>query len=76
VAQLTIYLDQQTIERIENAAAERKVSVSRWVREKIESALRDDWPESFSRVFGSLADTDFDVPEDLDFGNDVMRSKM
>lgn len=73
MAQLTIYIDQDTIRKIENAAAENKVSVSRWVRDRIETALKDQWPASFSRLFGALAETDFKEPEELDYENDVPR---
>ena len=76
MAQLTIYLDQDTIRKIENAAAERKVSVSSWVREKIQTALLDEWPESYSRLFGSLAGTDFNEPEDLNITGDIPREKL
>jgi hypothetical protein len=76
MAQLTIYLDQATIRKIENAAAERKVSVSSWVREKIQTALLDEWPASFFQLFGSLSDTDFEEPEELDFNADIPREKL
>ena len=76
MAQLTIYIDKDTIRKIENAAAESKVSVSRWVRERIETALKDQWPVSFSRLFGALAGTDFEEPEELDFKNDLSRQKI
>ena len=76
MAQLTIYIDQDTIRKIENAAAENKVSVSRWVRDRIETALKDQWPASFSRLFGALSGTDFEEPEELDYKNDASREKI
>jgi hypothetical protein len=76
MAQLTIYIDQDTIRKIENAAAESNVSVSRWVRDRIETALKDQWPASFSRLFGALSGTDFEEPEELDYKNDASREKI
>jgi hypothetical protein len=76
MAQLTIYLNQETLQKIENAAAESEVSVSRWVRDKIESALCNEWPASFSRLFGSLAETDLEEPEELDFNDDIPRETL
>jgi hypothetical protein len=76
MAQLTIYIDKETIQKIENAAIERKVSVSRFVRDTIQSALEDQWPASYSRLFGALADTDFGEPEELADGSDVPRESL
>ena len=67
MAQLTIYIDTETLRKIKNAAAERGISISKWVREKIEIALRDEWPKSFFQLFGALKDTDLEEPEELDF---------
>ncbi|MEE8589820.1 MAG: toxin-antitoxin system, antitoxin component [Spirochaetia bacterium] len=76
MAQLTIYLDSETLRKIESAAAESSVSISKWVREKIEIALRDEWPESFSRIFGALRETDLVEPGELDFRIDVSRGQL
>ena len=76
MAQLTIYIDKETIEKIENAATERKVSVSRWVRDTIQAALKDQWPASYSRLFGALAETDFTEPDELDYDSDVPRKSL
>jgi len=73
MAQLTVYIDQETIQKIEHAAAESSVSVSRWVRDTIQAALKDQWPSSFSRLFGVLAGTDFEEPEELDYEKEVPR---
>jgi len=76
MAQLTIYLDTETLRKIENAAAESSVSISKWVREKIEIALRDEWPEAFFQLFGALREVDLVEPKELDFTNDVARAKL
>jgi len=76
MAQLTIYLDTETLRKIENAAAESGVSISKWVREKIEIALRDEWPEAFFQLFGALREVDLVEPKELDFTNDVARDKL
>jgi hypothetical protein len=76
MAQLTIYLDSETLRKIENAAAERGVSISKWVREKIEIALRDEWPQSFFELFGAIGETDLEKPKKLNFATDVPRTKL
>ena len=76
MAQLTIYLDSETLRKIESAAAASSVSISKWVREKIEITLRDEWPESFFQLFGALGEIDLEEPKELDFITDVARTKL
>lgn len=76
MAQLTIYLDSETLRKIESAAAASSVSISKWVREKIEISLRDEWPESFFQLFGALREADLEEPKELDFTTDVARMKL
>jgi hypothetical protein len=73
MAQLTIYLDNDTINKIEKAASDANVSVSKWVRDKLELILENDWPESYFTVFGTLNDNDIDEPEELHPCNDIKR---
>lgn len=76
MAQLTIYIDQETIQKIEKAAAANRVSVSRWVRDTIQAVLEDRWPASYARLFGALKDTDLEEPEQLDDRDDAPRETM
>ncbi len=47
MAQLTVYLDSEVLNRIEAAAVKSNLSVSKWVREKLENALKNEWPASY-----------------------------
>lgn len=76
MAQLTIYLDTQIIKKIEEAAREENLSVSKWVRQKLEYALNKEWPNSYFSLFGSLKDSDLKEAEEIDFTNDVQREKL
>ncbi|MBN1798842.1 MAG: ribbon-helix-helix protein, CopG family [Spirochaetales bacterium] len=73
MAQLTIYLDDDTINKIEKAAEDCHSSVSKWVRENLKKVLENDWPDSYFNIFGSLDDTDLSEPEEIDPGNDIKR---
>jgi hypothetical protein len=75
MARLTIYLDSETLRRTRSAATEHGISISKWVREKIEIALRDEWPESFFQLFGALRETDWEEPGEVDFRSDVFRGQ-
>ena len=75
MAQITIYIDSETLRRIESAATESGVSISKWVCEKIEIALRDEWPKSLFQLFGALRETDLEELKEIDFTTDVARTK-
>ena len=75
MAQLTIYLDEET-QRKAKAAAEREGrSLSSWARDCLSEAARDvdDWPKNFAGLFGSLAGESFDEPEEIASGIDTQR---
>lgn len=56
MAQVTIYLDEQTEEQMDQAAKEAGVSRSRWVADLIREKTASEWPESVRRLAGSWAD--------------------
>jgi hypothetical protein len=77
MAQVTIYLDEETEERMKRAAEDAGVSRSRWVAEVIREKTASEWPESFRRLIGTWGD---DFPE-LDeirsgLGEDVPREPL
>ena len=76
MAQLTIYLDDDSIQRIEAAAAREKSSVSKWVKTRLVDALDSKWPHGYFELFGSLADGDFSRPAQLDPGLDASRETL
>ncbi|MBN1696241.1 MAG: hypothetical protein JW881_01895 [Spirochaetales bacterium] len=76
MAQLTIYLDNKTIKKIEKTARESNVSVSKWVRDKLELIMENDWPESYFSVFGTLDDNDIDEPKAPHPDDDVKRESL
>ena len=76
MAQLTIYLDDETAKRIEQEAKAQHSSVSKWVKSKIIQFFQKEWPEDFKTILGSLKDSDLQVPEELPSGNDTPREKL
>ena len=65
MGQLTIYLDDETRQRVDKAAELSGKSVSAWVKAKIDQALTESWPEGYFSLFGSLKDRDLKRPENL-----------
>lgn len=76
MAQLTVYLDSEVLNRIEAAAVKSNLSVSKWVREKLENALKNEWPASYFSLFGAIKDFDLQEAEEIDFEQDIKREKL
>jgi len=68
MATLTIYLDEETLDRVESAARSEGSSVSGWARRHLDAACRagSEWPADFFDLFGSAADDpSFEAPEEI-----------
>lgn len=77
MAQVTIYLDEETERRMDRAAKEAGVSRSRWVAEAIRDRTRNEWPRSFRRLIGTWGD-EFPELEEIRkaLGEDVPRRRL
>ena len=53
MAQVTLYLDEDTQAKAKIAAKDSGLSVSRWVARLIREKTADGWPESVSRLAGA-----------------------
>lgn len=73
MAQVTLYLDAETEQRMKAAARSAGISNSRWVAELIRSRTASEWPESVRRLAGAWPD--FPTAEELRAGlpDDVPR---
>lgn len=56
MTQLAVYLDEETATLLEEASQRAKISRSAWVREAIQSHLRNRLPESFFATLGTWED--------------------
>ena len=73
MAQLTVYIDEQTRSQIEIAAKNANSSVSQWVKARLTEALQKTWPENYFELFGSLRGSDLERPPELRFEDDSRR---
>lgn len=70
MGQITIYLDNQSEQRLRAAAAEANMPVSRWLAELVREKTRAQWPLSVREAAGSWSDFPdaeelrADLPED------------
>ena len=76
MAQVTLYLDEETIERVRNAARASGVSQSRWLADLVRERTAREWPDAVRELAGSWGD--FPEAEDLRrfSGRDVERERL
>ena len=59
--QLSLYVSESILRKIEAAAKLEKKSLSKWVSEKLDETLTRTWPRTFSDLFGSIQDDTFNI---------------
>jgi len=59
--QVSLYIDERTLKRIQTAAKTENLSLSRYVSQKLRATLEDEWPDNYSDLFGSVTDPSFGV---------------
>ncbi len=57
--QLSIYLDAETIKKIEKAAEIEDMSISTWVNARLSEHLENNWPDNYANLYGSIKDDSF-----------------
>jgi hypothetical protein len=75
MAQITLYLDEETAARMKKAAKAAGVSQSRWVAELVRRKTASEWPEAVKRLAGAW--TEIETAEKLrkGIGKDVPRQR-
>jgi hypothetical protein len=71
--QISLYIDDDTLEKIAEIAKSENLSISKWVGGNIKSLIKNRYPEDFFSLFGTLKDENFQRPEELDPKNDHKR---
>ncbi len=74
--QISLYIDEKTLRKIEKAAKAEKKSISKWVSSKIKSSLENKWPKDYFNLFGSIKDPSFNEPDDLKEKTNLKRESL
>ena len=72
--QISLYIDEPTLKKIENAAMRQHVSISKWVAEQLRARVEPVYPVDYENLFGSIDDDTFAEPKNLSFGSDTPRA--
>ena len=73
--QISLYIDKETLNKIEKAANRENISISKWVGKNIKKVIKDDYPEGYFDLFGSISDESFDI-KTLSFKHDSERESL
>jgi hypothetical protein len=74
MAQVTIYIDDPLLKKIEASAKAEKKSLSAWVRAKLEESLSRGWNQEFLDTYGAWANLDaMERPAQPELGDDAPR---
>ncbi len=67
--QLSLYLDESTMESVRAAAAARNTTLSKYVSGVLREREEEDhrWPQSFFDLYGSCSDEDLAAPADVPY---------
>ncbi len=71
--QISLYIDEPTLKKVENAALKQHVSISKWVAEQIRTRVEPIYPVNFENLFGSITDETFTRPNEISFKMDSKR---
>jgi hypothetical protein len=74
--QVSFYIDEETLRKVETAAKMARLSISKWVMEQIRSRVGPVYPEGFESLFGSVDTGDLIRPEELPDEHDSAREAL
>ena len=73
--QISLYIDESTLRKVEGAASRQHVSISKWVAEQIRAKVEQVFPKNFENLFGSISDESFSRPIELNPSSDSLREQ-
>jgi len=74
--QISLYIDEETLEKIKAAASREHISISKWVAYRIRSQVEPEYPAYFDELFGSIDDETFTEPEEINVSLDSFRESL
>lgn len=71
--QISLYIDEPTLKKIETAARKQRLSISKWVAQQLRSRIDPVYPLHYEDLFGSISDDTFKRPEEPAWDSDITR---
>ncbi len=74
--QLSLYLNENILKKLEIASKIEHLSISKFVVKKLTESLNSSWPSNYDELFGSISDETFKVDKTMSFKNDSKREEL
>jgi hypothetical protein len=74
--QLSLYIDKETLKKLELAAKIERLSISKYVVRKLNESLKNSWPGKYDDLYGSISDDTFQRPDNMVFTADSDRERL
>ncbi len=74
--QLSIYIDENTLQEIKKCAEIENLSISKYVVKTLNEKISNSWPENYHKLFGAITDESFMVEKPNDFSKDTNRETL
>ncbi len=74
--QISLYIDKDTLQKVEKAAKAEELSISKWVAKQLKKSLTTSYPADFEQLYGSIKDETFREPDDIPFNVDADRETL
>ena len=59
MAQVSLYLDKDVYQKLEDAALSKGISISKYVAAILQDHFNRQWPSDYAELFGSVSDDSF-----------------
>jgi hypothetical protein len=76
MGQVTIYLDKELEQKVQQITKSMHISKSKWVANLIKEKIADEWPESVKHLAGAWADLPLAEEIRENFGEDIKRESL
>ena len=74
--QISLYIDESTLKKVEILAKNERKSISKWVGLRIKNSIEKTWPENYFSLFGRVTDKKFKRPKEVSLKNDITRENL
>ena len=71
--QISLYIDEDTLKKVETRAKQDRISLSKWVDKALKKSVKDEYPAGFSLLCGALKETPYEIPRQGKFEDDCLR---
>jgi PHD/YefM family antitoxin component YafN of YafNO toxin-antitoxin module len=73
--QISLYIDEETLKKIEKAAKKEHISISKWVGNNIRRSFKSEYPENYFDLYGSVKNETMVAEDRAVYNPGVMESE-